>query len=58
MGNIKMALFTGVFVGIVMFFFEYLISDVNIVIKVLIAGLSALVGGLLGNKLFPHKSQE
>lgn len=55
-GSIGMALFTGVFVGIVMFFAEFLILDSSLFVRVIIAGLSALVGGLIGNKLFPNKT--
>ncbi|GAA0308808.1 hypothetical protein GGQ92_001180 [Gracilibacillus halotolerans] len=56
-GSVGMALFTGIFVGIVVFLSEYIIPpSTSIVIKVLITGLSAVIGGLLGNKLFPNKS--
>lgn len=53
-----MALFTGAFVGIVMFFSEYLIQDVNVIMKALVAGLSALFGGLIGNRLFTNKETQ
>lgn len=51
-GSIGMALFTGLFVGIVVFLSEYLIPNTSLISSVIIAGLSALVGGLIGNKLF------
>ena len=54
-GNIKSAVFTGVFVGIVTGFIEFSSLQVDIFIKILIAGLSALVGGMIGSKLFPNK---
>jgi len=54
--NIGMALFTGIFVGIVAFLSEFFIPNTSIITSVIIAGLSALVGGLIGNKLFPNKS--
>ena len=55
-GSIGMALFAGIFVGIVVFLSEYLIPNKSLITSVIIAGLSALVGGLIGNKLFPNKS--
>lgn len=39
---------------LIMLLFEFLIPTTRI-IRVIIAGLSALVGGLIGNKLFPNK---
>lgn len=53
--NTKMALFTGVFVAIVRFFIEFSNLDLNIIVIVLITALSALIGALIGNKLFPSK---
>ena len=53
--NVGMALFTGLFVGII-FLSEYLIPNISLVISVIIVGLSTLVGGLIGNKLFQNKS--
>lgn len=53
--KIRMALFTGLFVGIIVFLSEYIIPNTNLITSVLLAGLSALVGGLIGNKLFPNK---
>ncbi|WP_199083987.1 hypothetical protein [Sporosarcina sp. P10] len=50
-----MALFTGVFVLIVMLFIEYLIPNINALIKIIVVGLSAMIGGMIGNKLFPNK---
>ena len=55
-GSIGMALFTGLFVGIVVLLSEYLIPNTSLITSVIIAGLSALVGGLIGNKLFPNIS--
>lgn len=55
-GSIGMALFTGLFVGVVVFLSEYLIPNTSLISSVIIAGLSALVGGLIGNKLFPNIS--
>jgi len=54
--NVGVALFTGLFVGTIVFLSEYLIPNASLVISVIIAGLSALVGGLIGNKLFQNKS--
>lgn len=54
--SIGMALFTGIFVGIMVFLSEYLIPNTSLITSVIIAGLSALIGGLIGNKLFPNKS--
>ncbi len=55
-GSIGMALITGLFVGIVVFLSEYLIPNTSLISSVIIAGLSALVGGLIGNKLFQNIS--
>ncbi|AFS79473.1 hypothetical protein Curi_c24780 [Gottschalkia acidurici 9a] len=55
-GSMGMALFTGAFVGIVVFLFEYILPNSNLITSVSITGLSALIGGLIGNKLFPNKS--
>lgn len=52
-GSKGMALFAGIFAGVVVFLSEYLFPDTSLITKVIIAGLSALVGGLIGNKLFP-----
>jgi hypothetical protein len=54
-GGIGMALFTGIFVGIVVFLSEYFIPNTSLFTKVIIAGLSALISGLIGIKLFPNK---
>lgn len=54
-GNIGMALFTGLFVFIVMLFIEFSALDIDKIMRIVIAGLSALVGGLIGTKLFPNK---
>jgi len=54
-GSIRSVLFTGIFVGIVVFLSEYLIPKPNLITSMIIAGLSAIVGGLIGNKLFPNK---
>lgn len=55
-GSTGMALFTGLIVAVVVFLSEYLIPNTSLVIKVIIAGLAALVGGVIGNRLFPNKS--
>ncbi|AIF45267.1 hypothetical protein [Virgibacillus sp. SK37] len=49
------ALFTGVFVGIVMFVMESLVKNPPCLITIFVAGGAAFIGGLLGNKLFPQK---
>lgn len=54
-GSLGMAFFTGIFVLIIMLGLEYLIPDINTTIKIILVGLSAMVGGLIGNKLFPNK---
>ncbi|MFA9559517.1 hypothetical protein ACERII_19590 [Evansella sp. AB-rgal1] len=53
-GSIGLALFTGLFVAIVVFISEYFIPNTSVITKVIISGLSALVGGLIGYKLFSH----
>lgn len=54
-GSIGMALFTGLFVGIVVFTSSFLIPDRNPFVSIAIAGLAGLIGGLIGNKLFSNK---
>ncbi|WP_342537464.1 hypothetical protein [Sporosarcina sp. FSL K6-3508] len=53
-GSVGMIIFTCIFVMPIMLLFEFLIPTTRI-IRVIIAGLSALGGGLIGNKLFPNK---
>lgn len=53
-GSVGMVIFTTIFVMLVMLLFEFLIPVTSIA-RIIIAGLSALVGGLLGNKIFPSK---
>ncbi|WP_096438965.1 hypothetical protein [Alteribacter populi] len=56
-GSIRIALFTGLFVGIVVLLSEYFIPKTSLITNVIISGLSALVGGLIGYKLFfPSKT--
>lgn len=50
-----MALFTGAFVLIVMLVMEYLIPNIHTIIKIIVVGLSAMIGGMLGNKFFPSR---
>ncbi|WP_199175042.1 hypothetical protein [Sporosarcina sp. P29] len=50
-----MALFTGAFVLVVMLFIEYLIPNINTIIKIIVVGLLAMIGGMIGNKFFPNK---
>lgn len=54
-GNIRVALFTGIFLGIVNFIFEYLIPDANLFTSIVISVVGVLVGWLIGSKLFPGK---
>ncbi|MCP3739374.1 hypothetical protein [Rossellomorea sp. BNER] len=58
-GKIRMALFTGIFVGIIVIISEYMIplKNSNLIISLLIAGGSALVGGLISIKLFLKESR-
>ncbi|WP_175618816.1 hypothetical protein [Virgibacillus halodenitrificans] len=49
------ALFTGVFVGIVILIMESLIKNPPFPITIFVTGGAAFIGGLLGNKLFPQK---
>lgn len=51
-GNIGMVLITTLFVVTVLSLVEYLMPERSSIIFVVIAALSALVGGLIGNKLF------
>ena len=53
-GNFGMVIFTTIFVMLVMLLFEFLTLVISIT-RIIIARLSALVGGLLENKLFPNK---
>ncbi|MUV37983.1 hypothetical protein JNUCC1_01791 [Lentibacillus sp. JNUCC-1] len=51
-GTIGMILFAGLFVGVVVFVSEYLFPGASVFITAIIAGISALIGGLVGNKVF------
>jgi hypothetical protein len=53
--NMGMALFTGLFVFMIVFLSEIFIPDKSFAFSVTIAATSALVGGLIGNKLFPKE---
>ena len=55
--RIGWALFTGAFVGIVVFISEFFIPNSNVFNSVIVAGLSALIGGLIGNKIFPSRKE-
>ncbi|WP_026675231.1 hypothetical protein [Alkalihalobacterium bogoriense] len=55
--TIGIALFIGFFVGVVVFLSEYLIPNQSRMVTGGIAGISALVVGLLGLTLFPNKSK-
>ncbi|MET3576733.1 putative membrane protein YfcA [Bhargavaea ullalensis] len=54
-GSVGTALFTGVFVGVIMFLYYFLVPDTNFFITVVVAGVSAWIGSMIGNKLFPNK---
>lgn len=53
-----MALFTGTFVGIVTLFIEYVIPEGSFASRIIIIALAAVMGGLIGSKLFPSKNEE
>ena len=53
-----MALFTGIFVGIVTFFIEYLTPDISFTFRIIIIALAAIIGGLIGSKLFLNKEEK
>lgn len=57
-GSIGMILITALFVVIVLSLVEYLIPERSSIVFVIIAGLSALFGGLVGNKLFPNNAAQ
>ncbi|GAB3053739.1 hypothetical protein [Virgibacillus ainsalahensis] len=51
--NIDWALFTGFFVGIIIFITEFFFPDTSSLTSIIVAGLAAFIGGLIGYKLFP-----
>jgi len=51
--NIDKALFTGIFVGIIIFIKEFFFPDINSFISIFIGALAALIGYLIGDKLLP-----
>ncbi|MDV6377578.1 hypothetical protein ORD22_04795 [Sporosarcina sp. GW1-11] len=53
-----MVLITTLFVVVVLSLVEYLIPERSSIVFVVIAGVSALVGGLIGNKLFPNNAAQ
>ncbi len=54
--RIDSALFTAIFVGIIVFISEFFFPDTNSFISIIIGALSALIGGLIANKIFPEES--
>jgi len=54
-GNVGMVLFTVLIVVIILSLIELLFPNRSSLVFILTAGLSALIGGLLGEKLFPRK---
>ncbi|MYL56763.1 hypothetical protein GLW20_04530 [Virgibacillus halodenitrificans] len=54
--NIDRALFTGLFVGIIIFIKEIFFLGINAFISILIGAIAALIGYLIGDKILPRKS--
>ncbi|MDL4839480.1 hypothetical protein [Aquibacillus rhizosphaerae] len=48
--NIDKALFTGVFVGIIIFVKEFFFSDINSFLSIIIGPLAAIISYLVGDK--------
>ena len=57
-GSIGMVFITALVVVLVLSLVEYLIPERSSIVFVVIAGLSALVGGLIGTKLFPNNAAQ
>lgn len=55
-GSIGMILITTLFVVMVLSLVEYFIPDRSSIVFVVIAGLSALIGGLVGNRIYPNNA--
>ncbi|MDG5789081.1 hypothetical protein QA612_16615 [Evansella sp. AB-P1] len=53
--TMKIALFIGVFVGIIVFIQQYIFPQATTILSVIIASSSAIVGGLISFKLFRKK---
>ena len=56
--NIDRALFTGLFVGIIIFISEFFFPDTNSFISIFIGALGALMGYLIGDKIFLKENDE
>lgn len=56
--NIDRALFTGLFVGIIIFISEFFFPDTNSFISILIGTLAALIGFLIGDKILPKEDDK
>ncbi|GAB4074642.1 hypothetical protein GCM10028778_21450 [Barrientosiimonas marina] len=56
--NIDRALFTGLFVGIIIFLKESLFPNTNVFLSMLISGSAALIGFLIGDKIFSEKDNK
>ncbi|MHA6260698.1 hypothetical protein ACXYMX_12505 [Sporosarcina sp. CAU 1771] len=56
-GNIKIALFTGIFLGVVNFIFESLIPNTSVFVSIGISVLAVLIGWWIGSKLFSVKKE-
>ncbi|MFC4403804.1 hypothetical protein [Gracilibacillus xinjiangensis] len=52
--NIDRALFTAGFVGVIVFF----LPETNSIVSILVAGIAAFVGFLLGSRLFTQKEKK
>lgn len=52
-GSLGMALFTGLIVGTMVLLSMCLIPNISLTSSVIMAGLSALIGSSIGNKLYP-----
>lgn len=53
--NTKVSIFTGLIVAIVVFARVNIAPDMNSLISAIIAGLSSIIGWVIGDKLFQNK---
>jgi len=57
-GNISSAVFTGLFVGVIVFIRELLFPNISTLVSIIILALAASIGYLLGEKLFTGKNDK
>lgn len=56
--RIDLALFTGLFVGVIVFIKEFLFPGTHAILSILIGAAAALIGYLIGDRVLPGQRDE